>query len=266
MVGRPEARLPTAGVRGFVDRLFEDGRERFDDPPAGGDIRVHHQCPHRRHDLELAPKSQARRAVVDDDDALRFCGRVSDAKRRNLSVLEPLDLLDIPEDGLEFDEALPETWLDEQLCQDPALELRVRAAGRAKVQVRVLGPVDQRPPVRIRGQLDAPLQTPCVRCLQSVEVPLAAELDFTLFAATSREADQEADGTYEGDRVQLPELLREGLALELPMNPACEDEPACDQRTQAMLDAVNEPGEKAMDAKSDTDPRWRKLAALKKKL
>ncbi|MEM6367666.1 MAG: DUF177 domain-containing protein [Myxococcota bacterium] len=191
---------------------------------------------------------------------------MSDAKRRNLSVLEPLDLVDIPEDGLQFDETLSDAWLEEKLCRDEGLQFEVRGPGQAKVEVRALGPVEQRPPVRIRGRASGPLRTPCVRCLDPVDFELRADLDFTLFAATGAQLDQDADGTYEDESVPLPDLLREGLGLELPMNPVCEDENSCDERTRSMIEAVNRPGEEAMAEKPDIDPRWQKLAALKDKL
>lgn len=270
MALRREAGLSALEVRGFVGLLVQDRGQSLASDPASDFIRVDHERAHPpiiagfRRTLKLSPSRGGLSLTgVPPWDSV---DGVSDAKRRNLSVLEPLNLLDIPEDGLEFDEALPEAWLDEQLCQDRGLEFTVQAAGQAKVEIRALGPVDQRPPIRIRGRLDAPLRTSCVRCLDPVAVALRADVDFTLFAATSPEADQDADGTYEGESVPVPELLREGLALELPMTPVCEDEPACDARTQVMLDAVNKPGEEAMAQEPEIDPRWEKLAALKKKL
>jgi uncharacterized metal-binding protein YceD (DUF177 family) len=184
----------------------------------------------------------------------------SSAADRNLTLLEPLELRDLTEEGLHFDEVLPLEWLAAAVEGGPGLQFAAVEAGRADLEVQPLGPVDQRPPVRIRGHLGAPVRTDCVRCLESLTVPLEVEIDQTLFAS---EGAPEEEAVYEGEAIDLPEVLRESLALELPMNPTCADTRACDTRTQKLLDDVNRPAREAMGDKPAVDPRWAALAALR---
>ncbi len=48
-------------------------------------------------------------------------------------------------------------------------------------------------------------------------------------------------GWYEGGELDLGDILREALALELPLRVVCVDEAACDARTDALLGAPPEP-------------------------
>ncbi|MGF1509221.1 MAG: DUF177 domain-containing protein [Myxococcota bacterium] len=187
----------------------------------------------------------------------------SDAQARNLTLLEPLRLRDIPSDPLRFSEALPAEWLRSSLPLDGAIQFRIAEDGSADVTVSALGPVDQRPPIRVCGRLHADLQSDCVRCLDPVAVWLRLDLDQTLFSQDVGQTT-EPEETYDGETIPLPDILREALTLELPMNPMCEDEGACDARTHALLERVNRPAEEAMARTPGADPRWAALAHLKR--
>ncbi|MEM7678904.1 MAG: DUF177 domain-containing protein, partial [Myxococcota bacterium] len=144
--------------------------------------------------------------------------------------------------------------------------------------------IDQQPPVRLRGRVNATVRTECVRCLLSVEPVIEAEVDLTLLPGepdepvakaktTKLDGDNRkvedwstedfpnpedlADAVYRGDKIDLPEFVREGLLLGLTTHPVCEDEAGCDERTAALIDAANQPN---IESESDIDPRW---AALK---
>lgn len=94
--------------------------------------------------------------------------------------------------------------------------------------------------IRVRGQLEAQLLSPCDRCL--ADVPVAVDVGFDLFyapletgAASASETElQERDlgfAFYDGDAIDLDELVSEQLALSLPTRLLCDEEcrGLCDQ-------------------------------------
>ena len=193
------------------------------------------------------------------------------ATNRQLKVTEVLDLRLLPDEGLRFDEPLEIAWLDEQLeeiGEDDATAVRANGPGRAKLDVEPLGPVASRPPIRVHGAIHADLAMTCVRCLQPVSQKAEAAVDVTLFPkregegpATREEEDELAaeqldEGTYEENVLDLPEIVREALLLEVAMNPSCEDEAACTERTESMLREANRAAEKVLD------DRWAPLRQL----
>ena len=215
------------------------------------------------------------------------------AAERQLSALEPLELRHLPQEGLVFDEALPAPWIQDALKGGSrGLTFGVDAPGRIVLEVMPLGEVEQHPPVRLRGRVEARLSTDCVRCLETVTPPIDAEIELTLLPgpAEPRDAakgagkgkstrveegdgkledwsadafpdpDALADASYRGERVDLPEFIREGLLLGLTTHPICEDEPGCDQRTEALLERANGP---VRAAEADVDPRWAALKNLR---
>lgn len=189
------------------------------------------------------------------------------ARPRNLTALEPLELALLPPEGLSFDEPLPESWLARELAPPPGAPaetaLQPAHPGHLQLVVVPLGPLDQRPPIQVRGALSADLTTSCVRCLEEVSVRLAAETDVTLLPDRSAlEGDVHrgsAEPTYSGRRVDLPSIVRETLLLEVAPHPVCDDATACDTRTRALLDEVNRAAE---EAAARPDPRWAQLSTL----
>jgi uncharacterized protein len=192
--------------------------------------------------------------------------KMSAASGRRLTVTEVLDLRFLPDEGLAFDEPLAKEWLDAQLAG-----MGVESSeGDAKLEVEPLGPVAARPPIRIHGAVHASLAATCVRCLEPIRQALEAKLDLTLFARGNEPArerggeDENAgltqgeldEGTYEKGELDLPGLVREAILLEIAMNPACEDEAACTDRTNALLAQANE------GAAALRDDRWAALRRL----
>ena len=220
-----------------------------------------------------------------------------DAKSRQLSALEPLELRHLPDEGVQFDETVPVAWIQARLGAetDAGQELTYPRDGTLSLTVTPLGPVDEHPPILVRGRIDGAARTACVRCLEDVDLSLAAEVEQTLFHRVPAKPETEAedgkkgrkrgpkkkgkkskeledwsdqampdlealdDGGYTDDEIDLPALLEEAYVLALDLNPTCADEPACDVRTQALLDAVNLPAQQ-MDA--EPDPRWAALREL----
>jgi uncharacterized metal-binding protein YceD (DUF177 family) len=202
-------------------------------------------------------------------------------------VLEIYDLRRLPEDGDTIDAPLEAEWLADALNEGADVPVSLTQAGRAHVELSRVGGHPNAPVVRVVGFAEAPLTTDCVRCQTELALVTRAELDLTLFPAEAKpraedkgkdakakgrgkgkdtdsddeglelSAEQLDEGTYENMQVDLPSLVREGLVLELDMNPACTDEAACAERTKALLEAVNDD-----DPEPTIDPRWAALRRL----
>src|SRR3970040_523448 len=133
----------------------------------------------------------------------------------------------IPTEGLDLDEALEPAAL--QL--EGEAELALRPGGRLRAHVEV---VDETT-VHVRGRLDGTLDVDCARGLERYAVTLGQELDlFYLPAAAGQPEAQEEEvelsdrdvvvGYYEGDRLDLGEVVREQVLLGLPLKPLCRDD------------------------------------------
>jgi uncharacterized protein len=124
--------------------------------------------------------------------------------------------------------------------------------------------------VRLRGKIKTEVEVACDRCLAAVRRPLEVEFD-TAFIPQESEAGKtenvellSADmglAAYEGDAVDLDELVREQVVLALPSRRLCREEckglcPKCGADLNAG-DCSCERGE--------IDPRWSALAGLKDK-
>lgn len=189
-----------------------------------------------------------------------------DAKTRGLSLTDVLELRHIPDEGLTFDEALDPGWVDRQLDVGRAkpVGFTCEVGPKATLSVQPLGPMESRPPILVRGRATANLKSTCVRCLADVILSMSVPIEQTLFADRSAEEEKEPsleemdEGVYTPEvGIDLPNVLREAILLDLAMNPTCEDVAACDQRTKDLIDEVNRANEPAVD------PRWAVLQKLR---
>lgn len=123
--------------------------------------------------------------------------------------------------------------------------------------------------VRVRGQLKARLLVPCDRCL--IDVPFEIDQPFDLFYTPLEESTnlaaetelQERDlgfSVYEGEEIDLDELVREQLELALPTRILCREDcrGLCDQ-----CGADLNLGE--CSCAKPVDPRWQALADLRER-
>jgi uncharacterized protein len=108
-----------------------------------------------------------------------------------------------------------------------------------------------------RGAVRARYQSECGTCLRPVSAEVVAEVS-ELFE------DHPVDGeTYplEGHVVDLEQLTRDALLLELPLAPACPaGDPECVAPPAPLADADPDPD--AGDETVTTDPRWAALSTL----
>ena len=76
--------------------------------------------------------------------------------------------------------------------------------------------------VSLKGTVTAVVTSRCAKCLESVSLPLQAELD----AQFARQLDPEAPDlyTYESSKVDLTDAVRDALLLELPYRFLCSED------------------------------------------
>jgi uncharacterized protein len=141
------------------------------------------------------------------------------------------------------------------------------ASGRAEVIHEHRGPKDIVADIRLRGQFSGRFQVPCARCVEPVEIPLAAEFDL-IFRPIS--ADTEAPersitapeteiGYYQKDSLVLEDVLREQVLLSLPVRTLCKPDckglcPRC---------GANRNSQPCSCDVGPSDPRWEALAGLR---
>ncbi|HEY7412086.1 MAG TPA: DUF177 domain-containing protein [Vicinamibacteria bacterium] len=165
----------------------------------------------------------------------------------------------IPIDGREFDEPLDPSDLHVEGEESFAL------AEGGRVRGRIEKTADDS--VHVRGHVSARLRLQCGRCLEGFLMPVEQDLELFLLPehAEPEEDEDEVElsdrdmvvGYYRGDRLDLGELLREQLLLELPMKRVCREDcaglcPTCGTNRNAAACACR--------AEDEVDPR---LAALK---
>jgi uncharacterized protein len=112
------------------------------------------------------------------------------------------------------------------------------------------------------GRAEAPMVLECARCLERFNSDLSVGL-CELFVGLGHEGPVDDDAYFvEGSEIDLEPMLRDALALELPLNPLCR--PACKGYCPHCGADLNVG---ACDCRDDeVDPRWAELAVLREKL
>ncbi|MDT7542913.1 MAG: hypothetical protein QOE33_2817 [Acidobacteriota bacterium] len=121
--------------------------------------------------------------------------------------------------------------------------------------------------VLLHGDIDTAVELHCDRCLarvaQPVKIDFKAELGTDEGSVVEATALHDADmdfSTYDGEAINLDEIVREQILLALPARQLCADDcrglcPTCGANLN----------EQACNCKRhETDPRWSALAELKK--
>lgn len=116
----------------------------------------------------------------------------------------------------------------------------------------------------VQGRISAGLALTCVRCLSERERFMKVGLDVVLFPEPGAATEREVELTTEdmnvsffdpnAEELDLTDLIREALLLELPAYPSCDEDEVC-QPYELPKDEEDE-----LDS---IDPRWRGLMALK---
>jgi uncharacterized protein len=144
------------------------------------------------------------------------------------------------------------------------------AAGRAEVIHEHRGPKEIVADIRLRGRFSGRVRVPCARCVESVEIPLAAEFDliFRPVGADSESGERAISapeteiGYYQEDSLTLEDVLREQVLLSLPVRTLCKPDckglcPRC---------GANRNSQPCHCDESPSDPRWEALAGLRSRI
>ena len=121
--------------------------------------------------------------------------------------------------------------------------------------------------IRLQGNLQVTVDSPCDRCLEPVSLPIQSPFDLVYLPASEANegGEEEIDdaaaevGYYEGNGLQLNDVLREVVLLALPMQLVCSEGckgicPVCGQnRNQCECVCQTTP----------VDDRWNKLKDLR---
>ena len=121
--------------------------------------------------------------------------------------------------------------------------------------------------ILLKGNLSAIAQVDCDRCLRAVEVPIESELnlwyvtvqDYESLPATALEDEDLALSVFDGEAVDIDEVVREQVLLAVPLRAVCREDckglcPVCG--TDRNL--------KNCDCRTtETDARWAGLGDLR---
>jgi uncharacterized protein len=120
--------------------------------------------------------------------------------------------------------------------------------------------------VALRGQLQAKLEVVCGRCLQPVELPISADFSERFVRDVSWAAEEQHElqpedlnvSVFDGEALELDELVREELLLAVPVNVLCRDDckglcPSC---------GIDRNLNKCQCEIDEVDSRWHKLKEL----
>jgi len=134
--------------------------------------------------------------------------------------------------------------------------------------VRVAGRVRRRnEEVELRGKLATKVAVPCGRCLKSVEFPVEVDFTerFTPAVAWKNEEQHELQAedlnlaVFDGDAIELDDLVKEEIMLAMPGHTLCQDE--CKGLCPSCGTNLNEGN--CDCATSQIDSRWEKLKDLR---
>jgi len=177
-------------------------------------------------------------------------------------------ILELEREPVEFDLKLAPGAVD---FGDEAEQIGdLATSGRAEVLHEHRGPKEIVPDIRLRGRYAGNFQVPCARCIEPVEIPLAAEFDL-IFRPIGADAgvpersitvSETEIGYYQGDSLLLEDVLREQVLLSLPVRTLCKPDckglcPHCGANRNL------QPCSCDAGAK---DPRWEALTGLRNRI
>ncbi|MGH9605380.1 MAG: YceD family protein [Terracidiphilus sp.] len=144
------------------------------------------------------------------------------------------------------------------------------SSGRAEVIHEHRGPKEIVADIRLRGRFAGTFEVPCARCVEPVEVRLAAEFDL-IFRPAGADSDapersitapETEIGYYQEDSLLLEDVLREQVLLALPVRTLCKPDckglcPRCGANRNHQLCGCEQ---------GPADPRWEALAGLRSRI
>jgi len=141
---------------------------------------------------------------------------------------------------------------------------RVKLKNAVKVEGKLKRGIAQ---TDVQGRISAEIESECNRCLQSAEMSLEFPFDAVFVTAENYTQEKEAQlgaddlevSVFEGDKIDLTELVREQILLNLPTQVLCrEDCQGLCQKCGANLNLID-----CNCEEEEIDPRWAVLKNLK---
>jgi uncharacterized protein len=179
-----------------------------------------------------------------------------------------LDIKELEVHPLEFTEEVQPGVID--LGNEVRQRTPLKTSGRAEVVEEHYGKHQVIKDIRLRGRLSAALELQCARCLEPVGQNVDREFELLyrpLGADAGRDelsvTDAEAEiGYYQGEGIQLEDVLREQVLLALPLKVTCREDckglcPQCGKNLNQELCSCSAPVE---------DPRWEALKDIRDRL
>ena len=120
--------------------------------------------------------------------------------------------------------------------------------------------------VELRGRLHTKLEVVCGRCLKPVELPLATEFKERFVRAVSWAAEEQHQlqaedldlAVFDGEGIELDDLVREELLLAVPVNVLCQE----DCRGLCPNCGIDRNLNDCQCQSNEIDSRWEKLKEL----
>jgi uncharacterized protein len=143
---------------------------------------------------------------------------------------------------------------------------KLSTSGRAEVLHEHRGPKEIVADIRLRGKFSGRFRVPCARCVEPVEIPLAADFDLIFrpigadagASERSISAPETEIGYYLKDSLLLEDVLREQVLLSLPVRTLCK--PDCKGLCQRCGANRNS---QTCTCEGQSDPRWEALSGLR---
>jgi len=179
-----------------------------------------------------------------------------------------IDLAELELHPIDFQEEFPPDVID--LGPDVRQLTPLKSSGRAQLVEEHHGKQKVIQDIRLHGSLSTSLELPCARCIEPVVQNVARDFELLYrplgtdagneeLSVTAAEAEV---GYYQGDGLQLEDVLREQVLLAVPLKVVCRDDckglcPSC---------GVNRNSESCSCAPPLGDPRWSALKDIREKL
>jgi len=169
---------------------------------------------------------------------------------------------------MEFDETLAPGVID--LGQDVQQKVPIRTSGKTELVRESRGAREVVDDIRLVGDFSTQVETLCARCLTPVSIPVSGAFDLLYRPQGVDTRGEEASiskaeteiGYYQGEGVQLEDVVKEQILLALPAKQVCNEDckglcPQCGRDLNV---------ESCNCASSMPDPRWSPLEDIRKKL
>lgn len=179
-----------------------------------------------------------------------------------------LDIKELEVHPLDFEEEYPPDAID--LGSEARQCTPLKASGRAELVEEHHGKHQIIKDIRLKGHIEAGLEMQCARCLDPVPEtidrhfellyrPLGADAGRDELSVTDAEAEI---GYYQGQGLELDDVLREQILLALPLKATCR--PDCKGLCPQCGKNLNQ--EQCSCSREREDPRWAALKDVRSRL